>query len=623
MSTEWNLTSSRPNTSLLLSIAFWGCALDSPTTETTTSIAPTHQQQMSVDSQYMMHVHEKIASPIGASQIDLADPKQYQFVMNRLAAAGKSSANSPELFNRLQRSRDRVVSGLTTTTDWCATRIQLGPERRVGSTMTFPKTHPIVSCVGGASYVYADIATYNSNVAGTENYLVTSAAGEDYSGGTDFTTIETHPALPATVGRVNKTDSLVIAYDAIGNEQLTYNNIRTHLAPVPATLNITHPQTHSWIQNNGNIQICQLRGDAGQCDYGVGRINGSAFSPWSTNPTGIAAVKANTGGNTFNAWQGDITTYRAISGLVASDLTHVYVPLLGTLDAGATNIDCRINSISSAEFRLIKTVSGGICTTTGSFPVTLQMGSRYGSFDTVVDFNNNGGTSTTGDCSMSRIVNDSVKPSLTIRMETTCGPRIASMAPGHMPPLPEYIEFLNSCFAKGTRIRRVDGSSSPVESLRVGDKVISDNKGTALTVIGISHGNEAEPLVALRDDKGHKLRLTSKHPMITAAGDVVFASAIQKHDRVITERGITSIVAVERVPYSGQVYNLRLGTPEEQAKVGRNRTTMFAGGFLVGDAAMQQEHSKPRRLVAKVPREWARDYQNALANDPSMARLLR
>jgi hypothetical protein len=86
---------------------------------------------------------------------------------------------------------------------------------------------------------------------------------------------------------------------------------------------------------------------------------------------------------------------------------------------------------------------------------------------------------------------------------------------------------------------------------------------------------------------------------------------------------IVTPVGVARIAYTGQVYNLELGTPEEQRKVGKNGATMFAGGFLVGDSAMQADHSTPRLPVAQMPKAWARDYQHAMANNPPMKRVLR
>jgi len=627
----------------VLFLALGGCMADPSSPSTAPPTETSLQQQMSDDSLYMLDVHEKAGNPLGSSKIDLSDPRQYHFVITRLAAAGKTIENSPELFSRLQISRDRAVvtanKGTITSlapTDWCAATIHLGSEHQVGAMIEYRNAHPEVSCVGGAIYVYADITTYNSNATGTENFVVQSAAGEDYSGGTKFTAVKISPQLPAIVGRVNKTDSLVIAYDAYGAEQLTYSYITSYVVPIPSSITIAHPVVHSWIQNGGNIQMCQLRGSPDQCDYGVGSLTSGTFNGWKANSnnvyTGIAAVKSGTGVNGV-PWAGDVNAYFPFTTTyIPNDLGHLYLPALGIVDAGATTNNCIIQSINFATFRLMKTVSGGTCVTKTSFQQSFSIptNSRTAVFNTILDFANNGGdpgTPGSTNCQLSQIVNEAVSPSLTIGMTANCGngpiPRIASMSPNGGDPIPPHIYFLNSCFAKGTGIRRADGSLVAVEMIKAGDKVISNRKGAILTVVGTSHGGEVEPLVGLRDNKGHMLRLTSKHPVVKASGEVVFASAIQKHDRVMTDRGIASIVSATRIPYTGQVYNLKLGTSEEQAKVGKNGTTLFAGGFLVGDSTMQQDHERPHHQVAQLSEVWARDYQNAVANNPPMKRILQ
>jgi hypothetical protein len=628
-------------TALAAIAALSGCTAQPSVT--TNVIDQSLVQAMTTDSRYMMSTLASKTDAHGKTGIDLADHRQYQFVMNRLTAAGKTTANSPELFQRLHRSRDKAValrssgktsSALLTATDWCDSRIQLGSEDRVGSTITYDGTHPDVSCLGGADYVYADIATYDANTAGTEAFLVSTSAGEDYSGGTAFNEVTIDPALPAELGRVNQTDSLIIAYDEFGTEQIAYTVVASNVVPIPGSLALAHPTIHSWIANGGFIQMCQLRGLPTQCDYGVGSLTGGVFNGWLANAsgvfTGIAAVKTGTGTGTI-PWEGDVNNYFAFSaGYVPGDLSHVYLPTQGVVDAGATVTgNCIIKTVDLADFRLVKTVNGGMCTTTTSFRTsfTIPPNSRTATFRTISDFVNNGGVGA-GDCSLGRIINEDVKPSLTVRMMADCGsgtlvPRFASLSPEGGDALPYRIFFLNSCFAEGTPIRLASGKTTTVESLELGDKVVSDTKGTILTVTGTSHGVEAEPLVELRDNKGHQLRLTSKHPVVKASGDVVFASAIKKDDRVITDSGIASIVSTERVEYGGQVYNLKLGTAEEQAKVGKDGTTMFAGGFLVGDSAMQQNNDKPNRTVAQLPTAWSRDYLNAAVNNPPMKRVLR
>jgi hypothetical protein len=614
-----------------------GCTTQEPPA---TPVTPSVAEQMTIDSQYMMKLFGDKSSDEGeARPVDLADPAQYRFVMNRLRAAGKTIENSPQLFASIQATRGKAVAraaggktiSAATDTDFCAAFILNGSEATSGSSIAFNNAHPVVSCVGGASYVYADITAYNSNLDDTENLLVTTAAGEDYSGGTAFDTVTISPTFTAIAGRVNKTDSLIIADDNAGNEQITYNVIRTNLVPIPGSITLTHPVWHGIPGTGGNIEMCQLRGGANQCDYAVGLLNGSTFTGWAAPYTGIAAVKS-----WAPTWVGDVNNYFAFPAAAPYNSTHLYLPTEGILDAGATTTGiCSIQSIQSATFTLIKSVTGGICTTTANFAssFTILNNPRRASFRAISDFVDNHLSGRPVDCSLTRIVNEAVKPSISIRVLADCGDkypngtprlvtRVATMGPDSAPALPYYVYFLNSCFAEGTTIRRADGSSAAVETIKVGDKVVSDHKGTVLTVTGISHGGEDEPLVGLRDDQGHALQLTSKHPVVKASGEVVFASTLRERDKVMTDRGVASIVSVTRIPYAGQVFNLTLGTADEQLKVGKNGTTMFAGGFLVGDSAMQKEHDTPRP-VAQLSRAWQRDFQNAVANKPPMKRTLR
>lgn len=596
-------------------------------------------QQMSVDSQYMMKTLASNPSAMEvSSRIDLADPGQYRFVMNRLAAAGKTAVNSPHLFERLQQTKDKAVAqaktGVTTSSvagsDFCAGFIILGTEVKSLSTIQFKNAHPEVSCLGGAAYVYTDITTYNANRAGTEAFVAGSAAGEDYSGATAFTAVKISPSLPAVLGRVNRTDSLIIADDNFGNEQITFNSVQSDIVPVVVangSLLIQHPVLHAGVANGGSVEMCQFRGAENECDYRIGNLPaaGANFVPFAANINGIAAVRS------VNPWVGDNTQFFPFAAAAPFNSSHVYMPTVGILDVGATDVaNCAISSIVSAKFHLLKATTGGVCDTSTEFAsqVVITASPRKATFSLISDFTNNGGTGSPAgvNCSQSAIINESVKPSLVISAMANCGEknpdgttlltrRVITLAPDGSSPLPFLAKFLNSCFAEGTNVRRAGGSITAVEKIKVGDKVVSDAKGTVLTVTGVSRGREDEPLVDLRDNKGHELHVTTKHPILKASGEVVFASAIKTGDQVMTDRGIANIVSVARLPYTGQVFNLKLGTPEEQLKVGKNGTTMFAGGFLVGDSAMQTEHSTPRLPVAQLSKAWEKDFQNVKVNN--------
>ena len=119
--------------------------------------------------------------------------------------------------------------------------------------------------------------------------------------------------------------------------------------------------------------------------------------------------------------------------------------------------------------------------------------------------------------------------------------------------------------------------------------------------------------------------VTETHPMLKDTGSVIAANKLVVGDHVLTQRGPTTLVSVERVKYDGRVFNFVLGTEDEVAAVGSDHRTLFANGFLVGDNVMQhqlEERSKPSRAetLARLPRAWLGDYHNAVARKTVAAR---
>jgi hypothetical protein len=157
--------------------------------------------------------------------------------------------------------------------------------------------------------------------------------------------------------------------------------------------------------------------------------------------------------------------------------------------------------------------------------------------------------------------------------------------------------------------------------VKVGDKVLANGKGLALTVTSISRGGEFEKMVRLQDDKGHDVLVTSKHPVVTSKG-IKQAEKLEAGEQVVTDKGVATLTRVAREEYKGQVWNLGLGTAGELALAGKDNRTMFANGILAGDSEMQlelsrQKPSKPADVMASLPKEWQRDYKLDLARNPS------
>jgi predicted RNA-binding protein with PUA domain len=73
------------------------------------------------------------------------------------------------------------------------------------------------------------------------------------------------------------------------------------------------------------------------------------------------------------------------------------------------------------------------------------------------------------------------------------------------------------------------------------------------------------------------------------------------------------LVEVSREPYSGKVYNLKVGSQAEKASLGQDQTVVHANGFVVGDGQIQSKYEElamkqGRRTPGQVPEQWRRDY---------------
>ncbi len=182
------------------------------------------------------------------------------------------------------------------------------------------------------------------------------------------------------------------------------------------------------------------------------------------------------------------------------------------------------------------------------------------------------------------------------------------------------IDVLQGCLPAGVKVRMADGSERAIETFQAyGDeKVRSQGKADVRAVTGKTWGSEEHPLVRIRDDRGHTLLLTEAHPVVTSRGPVM-ASQLKQGDVVLTESGEAALVEVGRQPSpkAVPVHNLRVGTEEEAAA---GEATFYANGILVGDQLMQRELMlqavKPRRLskeeiLQRLPAVWRQDCQSS------------
>nr|QKW93779.1 HintN domain-containing protein [Vitiosangium cumulatum] len=612
------------------------------------------KQQLAEDSRAMARLYAQWLQSLhaqalngGANEqmpLDLTDEVQYRFVQNRLKAAGLSAQNAPRLFMRLEELHRRVappqrplevpggqpraadVSGTSTADErWCGHMIPLGG---VGSDATLARFQGtgLSSCFGGSDYGYVDLNAYVTDEAQTAFRLIASESDEQYAG----KVLETAPisvSVERKAGEQLLADSLAVAFnETTGQEHLTYTSLTATLHPPvgDGDIVIEHPREllvgTEW---DKAIRMCFERGSVHgflDCDYGSVRVYPDGrWQPFpGSGATGIAAVDvaaslATTADGGTPTWIPDRSAYWEPA-VPPFDPARFQVPARGKFLPHVPE-QCQVTRVTS-KVAAILTDSGGWCSA-GTSPGTVvgkgelpfqppTMPGKY-PFNGIMDFG-------TGNCLDNA---QNVRLEIWVYAEGTCpDPWGGPPEPFRCPSTKEVkpVDYKRVCMAEGTRVARADGKEVKVEQVKVGDKLLANGRGLALTVTTVHRGGESKPLVKLRDDHGDEVRVTETHPMVTAKRGVVQAGELKPGEAVLTRFGARKLVAVERVPYDGRVYNFSLGTPEELANLGPEARTLYANGFLVGDSQMQTELEKQKRMdtrevLARLNGAWHEDFR--------------
>ncbi|RKH59013.1 hypothetical protein D7V93_15725 [Corallococcus llansteffanensis] len=597
---------------------------------------PAVQQERATDSLKMAKLYSQWRQDHTGTQmpLDLGDTDQYAFLMKRLEAAGNTPANSPRLFSSLSQRRERVlaeraagsVKAQTTPAEWCGHLLPL-EEVAHGTSKTTFEGSGFLTCAGGSDYSYVDFNAYSTTPERLEFQLLATTATEAYLA----KTLETDPldvVLDAGPDRVLFYDSVAMAYDeASGRMETYYSTADTTVLLLPTGLQFEHPRELIGANIAGNaIRTCLERGSATgalDCDYALANKNPTTgvINAFAGSYTGVAAVNA-AASLSAARWKPDTAAYWPTPGTFNS--AKLYLPARGTYLTGL-QASCTVTGVTS-EVNIVLLSAGGRCRVlnvpavpgqtvlTGSLPWGATTDATSVPFNGLMDL----GT----DCLANQ---QDVAMQTFTTVNATC-PRTG----GGFSPIKRVafnrlavLDFKNSCLAAGTRVLREDGRSVPVESVKVGDRVLTHVGGRALTVTTVTKGTESQPLVRLKAGKGQDVLVTQKHPMVSANRGVVAAEALAVGDVLVTKSGEATLASVERVPYTGQVYNLTLGTDTELLNVGAQEHTLIANGFVVGDARMQTDLERqklkavPADVFAALPAAWRVDYQNEQARKAS------
>ncbi|WP_309887662.1 Hint domain-containing protein [Archangium sp.] len=587
----------------------------------------------------MLHAQRGPSTANEQMPLDLNDPVQYRFVMNRLKASGLSALNAPRLFARLADLKTRLplpvrpmgepetVTAQQTPPEqaWCGHMIPLGTSGSDASTLRFEGTS-LSSCFGGSDYGFVDFNAYATNSDQTVFDLLASETQEEYAA----KVLETAPvnlALARSRDQELFVDSVAMAFnERTGKDHLTYTSVVStlHAEQGDGDLVLEHPR--DLLDNDTHddaIRMCLERGSIHgflDCDYGSVRKNADGtFTPFvGTGATGIAAVdvaasRATTRNGGTPTWIADKNAYWEPA-VGAYDQARFQIPTRGVFKPHVLE-ECTVTQVESKVVAILQD-SGGWCDEgytrdtmvgKGHLPWTTPTVPGEYPFNGILDFGK-------GNCLDN---SQNVRVEMWVYASGTCpDPFGGAPEPFRCPSktVVKPVDYTRVCMAEGTQVTTAEGKKVAVEQVKVGDKLLSDGKGVALTVTTVSRGGETKPLVKLRDDKGHEVQVTETHPMVSARRGLVQAGELKVGEAVMTSAGATKLVAVERVPYQGMVYNFALGTPEELAKAGPEARTMFANGFLVGDSKSQAALEKERRVdaravLAKLHGAWHQDFR--------------
>lgn len=617
-----------------LAVFATGCSQEKPQPVQTAVM----RQEMLDDSRHMARLYQQWVRTHEAGDqmpINFSDEAQYRFVLNRLRAAGNTPENSSHLFAQVEKARANAVAGkpgtptiANTPQEWCGHRVPFTESRNGGNTRF--TQHGLITCRGGSEYAYVDVNVFSTDPQRTQFTLLASNANEDY--GTKV--LESAPLtadIPTDPNRELYVDSMAMAFDDTrGLSSTTYAQAETRALFGVPKLVIEHPTEliGNAFPNDNPIRSCLERGAAFgnlDCDYASARkdpVTGTVKG--FTGPyTGVAAVDPVASAN--GQWKAG-QYWPAVGGYTNDKL---YLPMKGWFSPGSLGNDtdlCHVNDsgfiVAQTKADMILVEQGGLCKSTapGStvassglpwLPATA--GTNVRSFNGLVDFG--------PDCLGYQ---QNVRLLVKVFSKATCGNQQNVLRAATVNV--QTLDFKNSCLAEGTQIARADGTSAPVERIQVGEKVIANGRGQALTVTSVIKGIESrKKMIRLRDAKGREVLVTEKHPMLSGDGTVLAADALEAGDTVLARDGATRLVSVEREAYKGQVYNLVLGTEQELVNVGKQERTMFANGFLVGDNHMQlelerQSSRKPEDVLASLSKVWHQDYRNDLTRKASTRR---
>jgi len=532
-----------------------------------------------------------LVKPDQSASLDYSDPRVFRFVIARLKLAGKTPQTAPYLFQLINKRRaEGKQATVAVTTQGAYVRKD---HHFLASTNFFPEPSPYVESNAvstspyNPAYLYADSAIWSHSGAP----LGDMAYGERYYG----------PIVrAAALGDVSQTsennydaDTYALIDDSKGfRDSYSLRPLGRQCEIDLSTLTVTDPADRV---GGPCVNVCLNRTwTVDDCDVNLTNVPQALMLPLA----GSMSISFNNPTCVFDAAK--------IAGYQDGTITPVPGFIKAVLETAGGGCDVDPNNAlysSMQNFWLHTTLSADNKTLT---------------------WNMTGADSAMFDASC-RLVQAQVDLTMNLIVPYKQGaisllqPVVISNDPDST--ITDYevpcITVTNSCLAAGTKIQMADGRSVPIESVKIGDRTLNpfSPDATAVTVVDTAKGFEDVPMVRIKDEAGRSLLMTEMHPILTVDRGMVQARKLRVGDKVQAKTGPSRLVSVTREAFSGNVYNLKVGTDTEALKLGADQTVMYADGFLVGDGQIQKKYElADQQAVAKIdmrkrmPKSRLKDY---------------
>jgi hypothetical protein len=535
-----------------------------------------------------------------------ADPRQHEFAQLRLKLVGKTPANSPQLFRQMEQLKaEHQAKGLPVGTVESITpqEVVVASQHRALATGGDAAQHTVTAGALASrkdqlSYGYVDSTTWDEegNPLGDTTYV-------EVYGNLRYSTTQADGDMNAAAGTVFEGDSFLTETLASGGSKQSYVVAKPQDINAINSLNvptIEHPRD---TDANGYAMVC-LERDSGDCEY-------HNMGMWTLRLPLKGSISLAGAGMTID-WPLITNSYQSAAGPSPG---KIYATL-GTNGGGCTIPPTGVGMTMRSFWQQVSvspannptTMSWDLFTNNANWAdfgagCQLVQAQVYVTMELEIPFKN---------------IITGTKGTLPVTISNAIFPRpLTPPNLGYKPPF----RVTNSCLAAGTMVAVGGSAARKIEELSVGDTVASSH-ASSLTIIDTSVGTESAPMVRIADGRGRELMMTEEHPIYVVDRGMVAAKSLKVGDRVKTDDGTSELVRVTREPYSGKVFNLKVGNETEARALGEDQTTMFANGFLVGDMHIQGKHELLAQealnaIPKRLPGQWRKDYQASRAHTRS------